>query len=254
MSSAAPTHAWLNPPGNGSHGPPARRPPGPLAPPPGTALCGRPAAHITLRAPSHASPSAARIDPAAAETPRRRDAAPAHPPSPLPARLARSLFTLSLTVCPVKTLPWSRVPTTANPLSSLPPLRLRAPVVMATPPRVLELEIGDRSSRIRVSEDPGTRRDCLHRAPKQPRNCAPGALGSPGRCQPRAYPRREDNYSFYSSTGMLAWRKRTGNPALNACNFPMESVFDVARTGRWGAIPSREGYLETKEGLFPLHP
>lgn len=186
--------------------------------------------------------------------PRRRDAAPAHPPSPLPARLARSLFTLSLTVCPVKTLPWSRVPTTANPLSSLPPLRLRAPVVMATPPRVLELEIGDRSSRIRVSEDPGTRRDCLHRAPKQPRNCAPGALGSPGRCQPRAYPRREDNYSFYSSTGMLAWRKRTGNPALNACNFPMESVFDVARTGRWGAIPSREGYLETKEGLFPLHP
>lgn len=73
MSSAAPTHAWLCPPGNGSHSPPARRPPGPLAPPPGTALCGRPAAHITLCAPGHASPSAARSDPAAAET---RDAAP----------------------------------------------------------------------------------------------------------------------------------------------------------------------------------
>lgn len=76
MISAAPTHAWRCPPGSGSHGPPARRPPGPLAPPPGTALRGRPAAHITLRAPGHASPSAARSDPAADETPRRRDAAP----------------------------------------------------------------------------------------------------------------------------------------------------------------------------------
>lgn len=186
MSSAAPTHAWLSPPGNGSHGPPARRPPGPLAPPPGTALCGRPAAHITLRAPSHASPSER-----SAQRPRgRRDAETLRPrihrPRCLPASLARSLALYSFTVCPVKTLPWSRVPTTANPLSSLPPLRLRAPVVMATPPRALELGIGDRSSRIRVSEDPGTCRGCLHRAPKQPRNCAPGALGSPGRCQPRA--------------------------------------------------------------------
>lgn len=139
--------------------------------------------HSVLRAtPPRAS--AARSDPVAAETPRRRARASTVPAVCPPRSLARSL--LFLTVCPVKTLPWSRVPTTANPLSSLPPLRLRAPVVMATPPRALELGIGDRSSRIRVSEDPGTCRGCLHRAPKQPRNCAPGALGSPGRCQPRA--------------------------------------------------------------------
>lgn len=85
-----------------------------------------------------------------AETPR-----PAHPPASLAACPPRSLSTLSLTVCPVKTLPGSRVPTTANPLSSLPPPRLRAPVVMATPPRALELEFGDLSSRARVSEDAG---------------------------------------------------------------------------------------------------
>lgn len=89
--------------------------------------------------------------------PRRRDVAPrattgraACPPC--------SLSTLFLTVCPVKTLPGSRVPTTANPLSSLPPPRLRAPVVMATPPppSAPELEFGDRSSRARVSADCGT--------------------------------------------------------------------------------------------------
>lgn len=95
MSSAAPTHAWLCPPGNGSHSPPARRPPGPLAPPPGTALRGRPAAHITLCAPGHASPSAAHSDPAAAETPRRR-APRIHRPRCLPASLACSLLFLSL--------------------------------------------------------------------------------------------------------------------------------------------------------------
>lgn len=44
-------------------------------------------------------PRAQRADPAAAETPRRPDAAPAHPPAPLPARLARSLALYSFSHC-----------------------------------------------------------------------------------------------------------------------------------------------------------
>lgn len=101
MSSAAPTHAWLSPPGNRSHGPPAHRPPGPLAPPPGTALCGRPAAHITLRAPSHASPSAARRPRGRrdAETPRRRARASTGPADCPPRSLARSLALYSFSHC-----------------------------------------------------------------------------------------------------------------------------------------------------------
>lgn len=113
--------------------------------------------HCSPRPPgrSHHTPCRIRATPPRAQRaatprppPRRPDAEtpprPAHPPAPLPARLARSLSTLSLTVCPVKTLPGSRVPTTANPLSSLPPPRLRAPVAMATPPppRAPELEFG----------------------------------------------------------------------------------------------------------------
>lgn len=91
MFSAEPTNACLCPPGSGSHGPPAHRPPGPLAPPPGTAPRGRRAAHITLRAPGHASPSAAHSDPAAAQTPRRR-APRNHRPGCLPALLALYSF------------------------------------------------------------------------------------------------------------------------------------------------------------------
>lgn len=222
MSSAAPTHAWLSPPGNRSHGPPAHRPPGPLAPPPGTALCGRPAAHVTLRAPSHASPSAARRPRGRrdAKTPRRRARASTGPAACPPRSLARSLLFLSLFALS-KHYPGHV--SQQQPTHSRHFLRRGCArrLLWQRQPRALELEIGDRSSRARVSEDPRTRRGRLHRAPKQPWNCAPSALGSPGRCQPRAYPRREDNYSFYSSTGMLAWRKRAGNPALNACNFPM---------------------------------
>lgn len=169
-------------------------------------------------------PRAQRADPAAAETPRRPDAAPAHPPAPLTARLARSLARslLFLSLFALSKHYPGHV-SQQQPTHSRHFLRRGCArrLLWQRQPRALELEIGDLSSRARVSEDPRTRRGRLHRAPKQPWNCAPSALGSPGRCQPRAYPRREDNYSFYSSTGMLAWRKRAGNPALNACNFPM---------------------------------
>lgn len=205
--------------------------------------------HSVLRA---TPPGAQRA--ATPRPPRRRDAAPRASTGPT-ACLPGSLALYSFSHC----LPCQNTTRVTCPDNSQPTLvtssaeAARARCYGNAAAR-RELEIGDQSSRTRVSEDSGTRRDLLHRAPKQPWNCAPSALGSPGRCHPRAYPRREDNYSFYSSTGLLAWRKRAGNPALNACNFPMESVFDVTWPGRWGAMRTREGYLGTKEGPFPLHP
>lgn len=96
MSSAAPTHAWLSPPGNGSHGPPARRPPGP--PRSSSRHCFSAAARpLTSHSVLRATPPRAR----SAQRPRgRRDAETPRPrihrPRCLPASLARSLLFLSL--------------------------------------------------------------------------------------------------------------------------------------------------------------